>query len=93
LALAGFLRRVFERRALDEAGLERVLTLRVAFALREAATRFVVRFVVRFVDAALVPARAASLARRVPDWVAEVARDADEPPALVLDRGGRVRSF
>ena len=66
---------MLERRALDDAGLERVLTLPVAFALREAATRFVVRFA----DAALVPARAAPLARRVPDWFAEVARDVDDP--------------
>src|SRR5438128_12400688 len=89
LALAGFLRRALERRALDEAGFERVLAPRVAFALREAAARLVVRFG----EAVLVPARAAPRARRGPDWLAEVARDAAELPGLVLDRGGRVRSF
>src|SRR5207237_8170266 len=66
------------------------LALRVAFALREAAARLVVRFAE---DAALAPARAAPLARRLPDWLAELARDAEDPPALLLDRGGRVRSF
>ena len=84
------MRRVLERRVVDEAALERALALRVAFALREVVALFVVRFAE---DAALVPARAAPLARRVPDWLAEVARDAEDPPALLLARGGRVRSF